>query len=222
MYLLVTSRKGVSSLQMSKEIGVTQKTAWFMLQRLREACGSQLGKLRGDVEIDECFVGGREINKHRSARMHAGRGGVGKVAVLGMRERGGRTVAKPIKDRSMQTIQSEIHANVEIGSRILTDEHAAYTDMGDLFFRHEAVNHAAQRYVKGDASTNGIESVWAVLKRGLIGVYHHVSAKHLGRYVNEFAFRLNAGNVTRHTLDRLDSFVDSVVGKRVTYAELTA
>jgi transposase-like protein len=226
MYLLVTSRKGVSSLQMAKEIGVTQKTSWFMLQRLREACGSDPlaggGKLGGDVEVDECFIGGKEANKHERKRLHAGRGGVGKVAVIGLRERGGRTVAMPIPDRSMGTMQSVIHAAVEVGSRVFTDEHAGYTDMDGLFFRHETVNHADKEYVRGDAHTNGIESVWAVLKRGLHGVYHHASPKHLHRYVDEFTFRLNAGNVARHTLDRLDSFVDGVVGRRITYKELTA
>lgn len=226
MYLLVTSRKGVSSLQMAKEIGVTQKTAWFMLQRLREACGSDPlaggGKLGGNVEVDECFIGGKESNKHEHKRLHAGRGGVGKVAVLGLRERGGRTVAMPIPDRSMGTMQSVIHAAVEVGSRVFTDEHAGYTDMDGLFFRHQTVNHAAKEYVRGEAHTNSIESVWAVLKRGLHGVYHHASRKHLHRYVDEFTFRLNAGNVARHTLDRLDSFVDGVVGRRITYKELTA
>jgi len=111
---------------------------------------------------------------------------------------------------------------VEVGSTLLTDEHAAYNDMDGLFFRQERVNHSAGEYVRGMASTNGIESVWAVLKRGLNGVYHHVSVKHLGRYVDEFAFRLNAGNVKRHTLERLNSFVDAVAGKHITYKEVTA
>jgi transposase-like protein len=224
MYLLVTARKGISSLQLGKEIGVTQKSAWFMLSRLREACGSpdDLDKLRGDVEIDECFVGGKEANKHESKKLHAGRGGVGKVTVLGMRERRGRTRAKVIADRTIQTIQGEIHAGVEVGSQLYTDEHMAYSDLDGLFFRHDTVNHSAGEYKRGAAHTNGIESVWAVLKRGLHGVYHHASPKHLGRYVDEFAFRLNEGQVKRHTLQRLDSFVDAIKGKRITYARLTA
>lgn len=105
---------------------------------------------------------------------------------------------------------------------LMTDEHAAYNDLDNLFFSQKRVNHSANEYVKGMASTNGIESVWAVLKRGLNGVYHQVSVKHLGRYVDEFTFRLNEGDVKRHTLQRLDSFVDAVVGKRITYKELTA
>lgn len=224
MYLLVTARKGISSLQLAKEIGVTQKSAWFMLQRLREACSTpdSQDKLKGIVEIDECFVGGKESNKHERKKLHAGRGGVGKTAVMGLRERGGRTVAKVIEDRTIETIQGAIHEGVEVGSQLYTDEHVAYSDLDGLFFRHETVNHSAGEYARGAASTNSIESVWAVLKRGMHGVYHHASSKHLSRYVDEFTFRLNAGNVARHTLERLDSFVDGVAGKRLTYARLIA
>jgi transposase-like protein len=226
MYLLVTARKGISSLQMSKEIGVTQKTAWFMLQRLREACGSDPfsggGKLGGDVEVDECFVGGRQRNKHIHKRIPGAKGVMGKIAVLGLRERGGRTLAMTVPDRSVNTIQSVIHATVEVGSTVHTDEHAAYSDLDGLFYRHRTVNHALGQYVSEGSTTNGVESVWAVLKRGLHGVYHHASRKHLHRYVDEFTFRLNAGNVQRHTMARLDSLIDSVVGRRLTYKELTA
>jgi transposase-like protein len=222
MYLLVTARKGISSMQLAKEIGITQKSAWFVLHRLREACGKDLEKLRGQVEIDETFVGGLERNKHESDKQKLGRGTVGKVAVLGMRERGGRTKAMPIENVSIEEVQQAIHAHVAVGSTLYTDEHGAYNDLDGLFFRQERVNHSANVYVKGMASTNAIESVWAVLKRGLTGVYHKVSKKHLHRYVDEFAFRLNDGNVARHTLDRLNSFVDAVAGKRITYSELTA
>jgi transposase-like protein len=224
MYLLVTARKGISSMQLAKEIGVTQKSAWFMLQRLREACSApdNIDKLRGVIEIDEAFFGGKERNKHESKKLHAGRGPVGKTAVLGMRERGGRTRAKVVEIRSIQAIQGEIFEGVEVGSQLYTDDHAVFSDLDGLFYNHETVNHAAGEYARGAANTNSIESVWAVLKRGVHGVYHHVSPKHLARYVDEFAFRLNEGNVARHTLQRLDSFVDAVVGKRITYAEVTA
>lgn len=224
MYLLVTARKGISSMQLAKEIGITQKSAWFMLQRLREACGGSdnIDKLRGIIEIDECFIGGKEANKHAHKRLNIGRGTVGKVAVLGMRERGGRTIALPIPDNSIHTIQSQIHKHVEPESMLYTDEHPAYADLNGLFFRARSVNHAAGEYARGPVTTNSVESVWAVLKRGLHGVYHHASPKHLARYVDEFTFRLNAGNVARHTLERLESFVAAITGKRITYKELTA
>jgi transposase-like protein len=136
--------------------------------------------------------------------------------------RGGRMIAMPMAATDAASLQSAIHANVAIGSTLFTDEHSGYVGLDGVFFRHETVNHTAGEYVQGIASTNGIESVWAVLKRGVYGVYHKVSKKHLGRYVDEFAFRLNDGDVKRHTLDRLDSFVLSVVGKRLTYEGLTA
>jgi transposase-like protein len=223
MYLLVTARKGISSLQLAKEIGVTQKSAWFMLHRLREACGGQkLTKLKGIVELDECFIGGKEGNKHEHKKLKAGRGAVGKVAVLGMRERGGRTIAAPMAERTLQEATKRIHENIELGTQLYTDEHLIFTGLDGLFFRHDAVNHSAGEYAAGPAHTNSIESVWAVLKRGYYGIYHSMSAKHLARYVNEFTFRLNEGNVKRHSLERLDSMIEAISGKRLTYAGLTA
>jgi transposase-like protein len=224
MYLLVTARKGISSLQLSKQIGVTQKTAWFMLHRLREACGSGLDKLSGIVEVDETHVGGLEQNKHESEKLHAGRGAVGKTTVVGLRERGpgGRLVAHPVETPDAKNLQGAIHRHVATGSTIHTDESGAYSGLSGLFYQHETVNHGAGEYARGDVNVNSIESVWAVLKRGIVGVYHKVSTKHLGRYVNEFAFRLNDGDVKRHTLDRLDSMIALTVGKRLTFARLTA
>jgi transposase-like protein len=223
MYLLITARKGISSLQLAKEIGVTQKSAWFMLHRLREACGGpKLTKLKGIVELDECFIGGKEGNKHEHKKLKAGRGAVGKVAVLGMRERGGRTIAAPMAERTLQEATKRIHENIELGTQLYTDEHLIFTGLDGLFFRHDAVNHSAGEYAAGAAHTNSIESVWAVLKRGYYGIYHSMSAKHLARYVNEFTFRLNEGNVKRHSLERLDSMIEAISDKRLTYAGLTA
>jgi transposase-like protein len=220
MYLLVTARKGISSMQLAKEIGITQKSAWFVLHRLREACGPDLKKLAGIIEIDETYVGGIEKNKHGHKKLKAGRGAVGKTAVLGMRERGGRTVAMPIENADMATIHVEIHKRVEAGSTLHTDEASAYAGIGGLFFDHDTINHSAGEFSRDDVTTNSIESVFAVLKRGLVGVYHHASPKHLGRYVDEFAFRLNEGNVKHHTMTRLDSFVSGTTGKRLTYKAL--
>ena len=126
----------------------------------------------------------------------------------------------PIAGTDAQTIQDAILQNVEIGSTIHTDEAGAYAGVAALSFDHDTVNHSQGEYVRDGVTTNGIESVFAVMKRGIYGVYHHTSKKHLGRYVDEFAFRLNEGNVKNHTLTRLDSFVDGVAGKRLTYKAL--
>src|SRR5713101_3878705 len=171
MYLLVTARKGISSMQLAKEIGITPKPTWFVLHRLRDAwAGSDLKKLSGIIEIDETFVCGKEANKHESKKLKAGRGTVGKTAVLGMRERGGRTVAMPIANADKATIQEAIAQRVEAGSMLNTDEAGAYDGIKALSFDHETVNHSAGEFVRGPVTTNSIESVFAVLKRGLIGV----------------------------------------------------
>jgi hypothetical protein len=141
---------------------------------------------------------------------------------MGLRERGGRMVAMPMPDATLGTVQAAIHHHVEVGSTLHTDTAGVYNDVGGLFFKHETVNHGAGEYARGDVTVNGIESAWAVLKRGVIGVYHHVTPKHLGRYIHEFTFRLNDGDVKRHTMERLDSLIGMTVGRRLTYAGLTA
>jgi transposase-like protein len=222
MYLVATARKGVSSMQISKELGITQKSAWFMLQRIREACGKggmYQGPLSGVVEADETYLGGKETNRHADKKLHMGPGHGGKASVLGMRERGGQTRAV-VLGFDTGRVASEVRVNVKRGSVLCTDEAQVFASL--TAYKHLTVNHSATQYVHGMASTNGIESVWAVLKRGYNGIYHHFTVKHMQRYVDEFSFRLNEGNCKVHTMDRIDAMVAKTDGVRITYKALIA
>ena len=223
IYKVIASRKGISSVQLAVEIGVTQKTAWFMLQRGRQSCAQTFGggTLRGIVEADAAYFGGRERCRHESKRLRLGRGAVGKIAVLGARERGGRTFAKVIPDTGAGTVHGTLSGMVSGDSSLMTDEHRSY--VGAPFAEHMVVRHGAAEFVRGMAHTNGIESVWSVLKRGWVGVYHHFSRKHLQLYVNEFCFRLNEGDCRRRLEDRIADLCGFSFGTgHMTYRELVS
>ena len=215
-YLHATNLKGVSSMKLHRDIGVRQATAWFMLHRIREACTDGDPLFDGVVEVDETYVGGRERNKH--GRKKAGkRGHSGKAAVVGAKKRKtNRVKAGYVSDTTKQTLTAFLDSTTTEEAILVTDGNPAYGRAR----RRVVVNHSVGEYVRGLAHTNGIESFWATLKRGYYGVYHHMSVKHLNRYVDEFTCRHNLRPLD--TIDQLASLVDGSVGKRLTYAELVA
>ena len=221
-YAVLTSRKGISAMQLSKELGVQYRTAWHMLHRVREACKGGDFKLSNVVEVDEMYVGGRERNKHEAKKRKAGRGTAGKTPVIGARERGGKVAAQPLEATDGRSMIEFVEAHTEPGATVYTDDAAAYSALPNILnqYQHESVKHSAGEYVRGAVHTNGIESVWSVFKRSVTGTWHHVSSKHLGRYVNEAAFRLNEGNCEVDTIDRMASLVKGIGGKQLPYKDL--
>jgi hypothetical protein len=225
MWMLANCRNGVSSCEIARTLGITQKSAWHMLHRIRKAMtdmsDTQIGG-NGPVEIDETFIGGKVKNMHKSRKVKglSYQAGNGKAIVMGMLERGGRVRAGVIKDRKKENMQPILESNVEAGSYVITDEHVTYPFITkDAAYMHDVINHI-EGYVRGHIHTNGIENFWSCLKRGLNGTYISVEPFHLDRYVDEQVFRFNLRH--KHTdASRFKAVLKDIVGRRLTYAELT-
>ena len=221
IYLLCTGLKSVSSMKLHRDLGVTQKTAWHLAHRVREAWGGERDLFTEVVEVDESYFGGRRKNMPaRKRRELTGRGAVGKAVVAGVVERGtGRVSAAVVGDTRAPTLQGFVRERVEAGSVLYSDEHRSYIGLG-ADYAHEAVVHGVGEYVREQTHVNGVESFWAGLKRGYVGTFHKVSHKHLDRYVREFAGRHNAR--PRDTADMMRALARGMEGRRLRYRDLIA
>jgi len=217
IYLLTTDIKGTASMKLHRDIGVSQKTAWFMAHRIRETWARATDvPFMGDVESDETYIGGRESNKPKRKR-HGHRGTHGKMIVVGMKDRATRQIrAKVIERADLATLDPFVRQHAPPGAKIYTDENAAYQHLPN----HESVRHGVGQYVDGQAHTNGMESFWSLLKRGYHGTYHKMSPKHLARYVAEFEGRYNSR--LQDTIILMQRVVRRMDGGRLLYGVLTA
>lgn len=218
IWLVTAHKKGISSAQLARDIDVTQKTAWFMLQRIRNCFGIEnTHELNNTVEIDETYIGGKNKNRHADKRVDGshGRSVKDKVPVLGMIERKGKLLAKVVKNTTCEVLTPEIVRHVK-DAIIYTDEWWGYNSIRQLF-QHQDVHHKAKEYVRGDVYTNTIEGFWSLLKRGILGIYHFTSKQHLQKYVDEFVFRYNT---RKHSDCVRFNFLLQNTEHRLTYKEL--
>ena len=220
IYMMATGLKGVSSMKAYRELGITQKTAWYLTQRIREGFFGNPTAMKGPVEIDEVYVGGKRKNMplKKRAKME-GRGTVGKTAIVGAKDRKTKQVsAKVVPNTKGKTLLKFVRDTVIPDSEVYTDDSPAYIGLMD--YGHDSVNHSAQQYVKGQVHTNGIESLWSMLKRGYVGTFHHFSPKHADRYVREFAGRQNIRELG--TLEQMSFIAKGLEGKLLHYRDLIA
>jgi transposase-like protein len=222
-WLEISSKKDVSSYQLARALKVTQRTAWFMLHRIRLAMregengDGPLAPLTGEVEVDETFMGGKEKNKHKSKRQHRGPGSIGKVAVMGLLERHGNIRAKTVTSIRRYHLQSEIQRHVKIGSAIYSDALKSYEGL-EAKYVHEVIDHA-EAFVRGRVHTNGLENFWSLFKRTIYGTHHSVEAFHLDRYLDSATFRFNTRKMTDG--ERFAMALKRADGRRLTYNGLT-
>ncbi len=227
VWMVTNCKNGISSLEIHRALGVTQKTAWFMLHRIRLAMQrgtfAPMGGGGGPVEADETYIGGKARNMHKRSRqkkLAGGRGGAGKELVMGLLDREtGKVRVKHVTSRDRQTMHAEVRANVATGAQLMTDELASYVGL-EPDYVHQFVNHA-ETYVRGNVHTNGMENFWSLLKRGLKGTYVSVEPFHLFRYLDEQAFRYNERKNEEGDGGRFDEVLETIVGRRLTYKELT-
>ena len=218
IYLLSTGIKGISSMKLSRELDITQKSAWHLGHRLRAGFARPAGLFTGPVEADEVYIGGRERNKHASKKLNAGRGTVGKQPVAGARDRAsGQVDAKPVQGTTKRELQGFVNEHASRGAAVHTDTSPAYASWEG--FEHDAVNRSAGEYVRGAVQTNGIESFRALFKRGFVyGTYHHMSGQHLQRYLAEFSGRHNVRELD--TADQMGRLAGGLNGHRLTWKML--
>ena len=221
MWMIANCKNGISSWEIHRAIKVTQKTAWFMLHRIRLAMqGENAGKLAGEVEVDETFIGGKSrfMHKDKRERVITGTGGKDKAVVMGMMERGGNVRAFVVDNRTKKELQQQVREHIEAGAAIFSDELKSYDGL-DADYQHAVVDHAIE-YVNGNVHTNNMEGFWSLLKRGLHGTYVSVEPFHLFRYIDEQAFRFN-NRKAAGDWERCSELVSNILDKRVTYAQLT-